>query len=101
MLSDVLEYGSSDRIQAHQDAVNLIYENRMSEIPPSYIISCIPSTGTAYFAKEAGLKGPSFSISSACSTSNHAFGQAYTFIKSGVADDPKHQNKPVTAPDSQ
>ncbi len=73
-------------IQAHQDAVNLIYENRMSEIPPSYIISCIPSTGTAYFAKEAGLKGPSFSISSACSTSNHAFGQAYSFIKSGMAD---------------
>ncbi len=73
-------------IQAHQDASNLIYENKMSEVPPSYIISCIPSTGTAYFAKEAGLKGPSFSISSACSTSNHAFGQACSFIKSGMAD---------------
>ena len=73
-------------ILAHQDAVNRIYENKMSEVPPFYIISCIPSTGTAFFAKEAGLKGPAFSVSSACSTSNHAFGQAYSFIKSGMVD---------------
>jgi len=71
---------------AHQNATNLIYENRMSEVSPFYIVSCIPSTGTAFFAKEAGIKGPSFSISSACSTSNHAFGLAYSFIKTGMVD---------------
>jgi len=73
-------------VLAHQNATNLIYENRMNEVPPFYIVSCIPSTGTTFFAKEAGIRGPSFSICSACSTSNHAFGQAYSFIKSGMAD---------------
>lgn len=73
-------------VLAHQNATNLIYENRMNEISPFYIVSCIPSTGTAFFAKEAGIRGPCFSISSACSTGNHAFGQAYSFIKTGIAD---------------
>lgn len=73
-------------VLAHQSATNLIYENRMNEVPPFYIVSCIPSTGTAFFAKETGIKGPSFSICSACSTSNHAFGQAYSFIKTGMVD---------------
>lgn len=73
-------------VLAHQKTTNLIYENRMNEVSPFYIVSCIPSTGTAFFAKEAGIRGPSFSISSACSTGNHAFGQAYSFIKTGIAD---------------
>lgn len=73
-------------VLAHQNATNLIYENRMNEISPFYIVSCIPSTGTAFFAKEAGIRGPCFSICSACSTGNHAFGQAYSFIKTGIAD---------------
>ncbi|KGM44195.1 hypothetical protein JY97_02300 [Alkalispirochaeta odontotermitis] len=73
-------------VLAHQNATNLIHENRMNEISPFYIVSCIPSTGTAFFAKEAGIRGPCFSICSACSTGNHAFGQAYSFIKTGIAD---------------
>jgi len=73
-------------ILAHQNATNLIYENRMNEVPPFYIVSCIPSTGTAFFAKEAGIRGPSFSVCSACSTGNHAFGQSYSFIKTGIVD---------------
>jgi len=73
-------------VLAHQNAINLIHENRMNEVPPFYIVSCIPSTGTAFFAREAGIRGPSFSVCSACSTGNHAFGQSYSLIKSGIVD---------------
>jgi nodulation protein E len=32
------------------------------------------------------LRGPSFTVATACASSNHAMGQAYMLIRSGMAD---------------
>lgn len=58
----------------------------MHATSPFYVIATIPSTGSAYFAQEAGLRGPSFSLNSACSSGNHSFGTSMMMIKSGMAD---------------
>ena len=58
----------------------------MSSASPFYIIGCIPNTGSAFFAQETGMKGPSFSLNSACSTGNQAFGVSSMMIKMGMAD---------------
>ena len=73
-------------ILAHQENIGRIHEGKMHEVSPFYLISAIPSTGTAFFVQDAGLKGPIFSVNSACATGNHAFGLSAMLIKSGMAD---------------
>ncbi len=46
----------------------------------------MPSAATSQVAMEFGLKGPSFGVTSACASSNHAFFSALQLIRSGTAD---------------
>lgn len=73
-------------ILAHQENIGRIHEGKMHEVSPFYLISAIPSTGTAFFVQDAGLKGPIFSVNSACATGNHAFGLSVMLIQCGMAD---------------
>ena len=66
--------------------VERIVTTGMQTTSPFYIINSIPNTGSGFFAQVWNLQGPSFSISSACATSNHAFGVAAMMIKMGMAD---------------
>jgi nodulation protein E len=43
------------------------------------------SAGASLIARDLGLAGPSFTVASACSSSNHAIGQAVQMIRAGVA----------------
>ena len=79
--------GSADAgIKAHQDNIRRIYATGMQSVSPYYVTSAIPSTASAYFAKEWNLQGPSFCVNSACSTSNYAIGIAVSLIKMGIVD---------------
>jgi nodulation protein E len=40
----------------------------------------------SWISMEHGLKGPAWSVSTACASSNHAIGQAYQLIRGGMAD---------------
>lgn len=53
---------------------------------PFFVINVIPNTAAAYVAQEWNLQGPSFCVSSACATSNHAIGLSALLVKSGLAD---------------
>jgi 3-oxoacyl-[acyl-carrier-protein] synthase II len=66
--------------------VERIVKTGMQSASPFYIINSIPSTGSGFFAQAWNLQGPSFAVSSACATSNHAFGVAAMMIKMGLAD---------------
>lgn len=46
----------------------------------------MPSAPTSSVSMHLGLKGPSFGVTSACSSSNHAFAAALQHIRSGLAD---------------
>jgi len=73
-------------LESHFTNSERIVTKGMQANSPFYVIACIPSTGSAYFAQEAGLRGPSFSLNSACSSGNHSFGTSMMMIKSGMAD---------------
>ena len=73
-------------LQAHYTNSERVITKGMHATSPFYVIATIPSTASAYFAQEAGLKGPSFSLNSACSSGNHSFGTSAMMIKSGMAD---------------
>jgi len=73
-------------IKAHQDNIGRIHTIGMQSVSPYYVTRAIPNTAAAYFAKEWNLQGPSFSVSSACSSSNYAVGVAVLLIKMGIVD---------------
>ena len=52
----------------------------------NFILNQCHNIPLAVVAKEFGLQGPSFSISGACASGNHALFLAYQFIKTGLVD---------------
>ena len=55
-------------------------------ISPFFIPMLITNILSGFIAIRHGFKGPNFSISSACATSNHSIGTAFKFIQSGMAE---------------
>jgi nodulation protein E len=43
------------------------------------------NAAASHVSMENNLKGPSFTVATACASSNHAMGQAFQFIRSGMA----------------
>jgi nodulation protein E len=46
----------------------------------------MPSAPASQVSIEFGITGPTFGVTSACATSNHAFAQALALVRSGMAD---------------
>jgi len=46
----------------------------------------MPSAASSQVSMEFGIQGPAFSLSSACSSANHAIAQAVIMIRSGIID---------------
>ena len=44
------------------------------------------NAAASHVSMEYNLKGPSFSVSTACASSNHAMGQAFQMIRTGICD---------------
>lgn len=53
---------------------------------PFFIPKALHSMGVGHISLEFGLTGPSFIVSSACSSSSHAIGQAFDAVRLGRAD---------------
>lgn len=67
-------------------AFRAVYEAGKSRVHPLTVPRLMSNAPTAHVTMEFGLRGPSFSVSSACASSNHAMGQAAAMIRAGVAD---------------
>ncbi len=70
----------------HFDTFLRIQDRSMESVSPFYVPGVIPNSPTAWFCKEYGLTGPSYSVNSACASGNHAFGSASMAIRMGLAD---------------
>ena len=67
-----------DVIEAHELGVD--------RVGPFLVTSLIPDMGAGYVAIYANLRGPNYATVSACSSSNHAIGDATNIIRRGDAD---------------
>ena len=73
-------------IGTHLTQMALVYNQGWKKISPYYVTNVIPSSPTAFLSMEKNLQGPSFSVNSACASSNHAIGLSAMMIKMGMAD---------------
>lgn len=59
---------------------------KTSRLGSTPVFKCMASNPTAVLSHVFGLKGPSFTLSSACSSGGHSIGIAYKLIQSGMSD---------------
>jgi len=79
--------GSATGGQASQDAQFVeLYRRNRDRVHPLTIPRVMSSAGASHIAMEFGLTGPVFTVSSACSSANHAIGQALWMLRGGQAD---------------
>lgn len=79
--------GSGIGGQTTQDEgyLNLYHYNR-SRVHPLTIPRTMANAGVSHISMEFCLTGPAYTISTACSSSNHAIGQAFQIVRSGAAE---------------
>src|SRR6202044_1280030 len=46
----------------------------------------MPNPGASHIAMDLGLSGPTYTVSTACSSANHAIGQAFRLGRDGEAE---------------
>ncbi|HEY0703013.1 MAG TPA: beta-ketoacyl-[acyl-carrier-protein] synthase family protein [Candidatus Acidoferrales bacterium] len=55
-------------------------------VHPLTIPKTMANAGASHIAMELGLSGPTYTVSTACSSANHAIGQAFRLVRDGDAD---------------
>ena len=63
-----------------------VYKMGQNRVHPLTIPKTMANAGASHISMEFGVTGPSFTISTACSSAAHAIGQASWMIRSGVTD---------------
>jgi nodulation protein E len=63
-----------------------IYKRSHNRVHPLTIPKTMANAGASHISMEFGITGPSFTISTACSSAGHAIGQAYWMVRSGATD---------------
>ena len=68
------------------DSYRLVYEENKRRVHPFVVPKLMNNAAASNISIKYGLLGPSFSVSTACSSSNHAIGLAFQMIRSGMSD---------------
>jgi nodulation protein E len=63
-----------------------LYKEGRPRVHPMMIPRVMGNAAASAISLEWGLQGPVYTISTACSSANHAIGQAFWMVRSGMAD---------------
>lgn len=63
-----------------------VYKLGHNRVHPLTIPKTMSNAGASHISMEFGIMGPSFTISTACSSAGHAIGQAFWMVRSGMTD---------------
>jgi nodulation protein E len=73
-------------LATQDDSFRAVYEARRDRVHPFVVPRLMSNAAPARLSMEFGLQGPSFTVSTACASSNHAVAQAAALIATGAAD---------------
>lgn len=73
-------------IETFEEQHRNLMEKSPRFVSPFFIPMMIINSASAEVAIDLGLKGPNFTVASACASSGHAIGEACRIIKEGLAD---------------
>jgi len=67
------------------DNYRTVYEEGKNRVHPFVVPKLMNNAAAAHVSMQHNLKGPSYTVSTACASSNHAMAQAFMMIRSGMA----------------
>jgi nodulation protein E len=67
-------------------AYRAVFEEGKNRIHPFIVPRLMTSAGASHISMTYGVKGPAWTVTTACSSSNHAIGQAFQLIRDGSID---------------
>lgn len=73
-------------LETQDSSFERLYGEGKGRVSPLAITRTMTNAATSQISMEYGLTGPSFTTSTACSSSNHAIGLAFWLVRNGVAD---------------
>ena len=79
--------GTSTGGQTSEDReFHSLYAKGASRIHPLTIPRTMANAGASRIAREYGIAGPCYTVSTACASATHAIGQAFWMVRNGVVD---------------
>ena len=66
------------------DNYRAVYEGSKNRVHPFVVPKLMNNAATSHVSIEFNVKGPSFTVSTACASSNHAIGLAFQMVRSGM-----------------
>ncbi len=75
---------SGGGLSTQDDNYRAVYEEGKNRVHPFIVPRLMNNAATSHVSMQWNLKGPSFTVATACASSNHAMGQAFHMIRSGM-----------------
>ncbi|MCP4819252.1 MAG: beta-ketoacyl-[acyl-carrier-protein] synthase family protein [Shimia sp.] len=83
--SGVVLGNSGGGMQTLDENYRTVYEDGKNRVHPFVVPKLMNNAAASHVSMEFNLKGPSFTVASACASSNHAMAQAFQMVRSGMA----------------
>ncbi|MDC1228334.1 beta-ketoacyl-[acyl-carrier-protein] synthase family protein [Octadecabacter sp.] len=77
---------SGGGLNTQDENYRAVYEEGKNRVHPFIIPKLMNNAAASHVSMQYNLRGPSFTVATACASSNHAMGQAFMMIRSGMAD---------------
>ncbi|SFR17059.1 beta-ketoacyl-[acyl-carrier-protein] synthase family protein [Poseidonocella sedimentorum] len=72
-------------VSTWDDNYRSVYEDGKNRVHPFVVPKLMNNAAASHVSMEWNLKGPSFTVSTACASSNHAMAQAFQLVRSGAS----------------
>jgi len=76
---------SGGGLNTQDENYRAVYEEGKNRVHPLIVPKLMNNAATSHVSMEWNLKGPSFTVATACASSNHAMGQAFWLVRSGAS----------------
>ncbi|GIX15033.1 MAG: beta-ACP synthase [Paracoccaceae bacterium] len=77
---------SGGGLHTQDENYRLVYEEGKNRVHPLIVPRLMNNAAASHISMTYGAKGPSYCVATACSSSNHAIGQAFHLIRSGATE---------------
>ncbi|MFG6563551.1 beta-ketoacyl-[acyl-carrier-protein] synthase family protein [Sulfitobacter sp. 1A13421] len=71
-------------VSTWDDNYRAVYEEGKNRVHPFVVPKLMNNAAASHVSMEWNLRGPSFTVSTACASSNHAMAQAFAMVRSGM-----------------
>jgi len=86
MRSGVVLGTAGGGLQTQDENYRSVYEEGKNRVHPFVVPRLMNNSAACHVSMRYRIQGPSYTVATACASSNHAIGQAFHMVRSGMAD---------------